>query len=353
MRHEFLDRMVEQGEQLLKKSAHSLQTEIQHGLSHLAEQRANFGEEYSALASPFLSAHINRQFEQNYNGDVFVWDIDKTYLQTHFSSIKGLAAIPFETAEDKLAVPGTVPLLQALHKGPDDEYHARLPVYFVSGSPPQLRQVIEEKMHLDGVHFDGLMFKDQLGLLRAGRPRDVKKQLGYKLSALLTLKLSIPGLPRFFCFGDDVESDAEVFSLYSKVMQGMKKEVLLERLRQAQVHEHDISYILSVLDQDSIKESIEGYQHAEPVGCIYIHLDRRTNPESFTDNLVCTNYNFLQTALLLAHHGLISETCLASVSHDMRKHGMAEFALAVYVDEASRRFKLPKRLAELALNSRI
>lgn len=350
MRHEFFDRVKAQGEQILKKSAQSLQLEIQQGLSHLAEQKANFGEEYSATASPFVSVHINRQYEKEYHGDVFVWDIDKTYLQTHFSSLKGLAAIPFESAEDKKAVPGTVPLLQALHRGMEKE-HANLPVYFVSGSPPQLRQVIQEKMQLDGVHFDGLMFKDQLGLIRAGRPRDVKKQLGYKLSALLTLKASIPGLPRFYCFGDDVESDAEVFSLYAKVMKGMSKENLLEHLTKAQVHEHDISYIFSILEKASMQESIEGYRSGQPVGKIFIHLERRTNPANFNDELVHASYNFLQTAMLLTHMKLIPESCLELVVEDMRKHGVSDLALAIYASEAIRRFSLPESFGQFVFSS--
>src|SRR5687767_10422110 len=114
----------------------------------------------------------DRRIPSDYRGDVLVWDIDKTYLDTRFSSWRGLAAIPFELAIDKEALPGAVPLLRALRRGPGDRT-ALVPLYFVSGSPPQLRRVIERKMILDGVEFDGITFKDQLGLLRSGRVRAI------------------------------------------------------------------------------------------------------------------------------------------------------------------------------------
>lgn len=348
MKNEFFDKVVTQGEELFKKGAHNLQAEIQLALAHLAEQkRLNFGEEYSATHAPFLVSHIERKFNELYNGDVFVWDIDKTYLQTHFSSLRGLAAIPFESAEDKLAVPGTVPLLRALQRGGKGDLESLLPLYFVSGSPPQLRQVIQEKMTLDGVHFDGLMFKDQWGLVKAGRPKDVKKQVGYKLSALLTLKLQIPGQPRFYCFGDDVESDAAVFTLFSEVMKGLSKDNLLTRLKKEEVHEHDINYILTILENPMIQDSIKAYKNSSPVEKIFIHLDRRTKPELLKSDLVQPCYNFLQAAMILTELGKIPETTLVSVAHDLRRNKTAEIAMAIYVQDALKRFSLSNSLTRL------
>jgi hypothetical protein len=346
-RKELLDKVASQGEEFLKTGAKNLQNEIKLGFAQLAERSPEFGEVYSAIGSPFVSAHLIRQFDGAYNGDVFVWDIDKTYLQTHFSSLRGLAAIPFESAEDKLAVPGTVPLILALRKGINDQEDAAHPLFFVSGSPPQLRQVIQEKMTLDGIQFDGLMFKDQWGLVRAGRPKDVKKQIGYKLAALLTLKLHIQGSPKFYCFGDDVESDAEVFTLYSQVMKGLSKEELRERLKKAQVHEHDIGFIFSVLEEPSMLQSIEDYKYKDPVGQIFIHLDRRTKPDILKSDLVMPSYNFIQSTMILANMGLIPEASIALVAQDLRKNKVSEFALAIYVHDASNRFDLPNHYANL------
>ncbi len=344
-RKELLEKVAAQGE-VLKKTGANLQQEIRQSLAQLAERAPEIGEDYSAIGSPFVSAHFDRQFEQPYNGMVFVWDIDKTYLQTHFSSLRGLAAIPFEGAEDKIAIPGTIPILKALKKGMHSWRDLAHPLFFVSGSPPQLRQVIQEKMTLDGIRYDGLMFKDQWGLVRAGRPKDVKKQIGYKLAALLTLKLHIPGNPSFYCFGDDVESDAEVFELYAEVMKGMSQQALLERLNDAEVHEHDMDYIFSVINEESMQESVKGYANKEPVEKVFINLEKRTAPTHFNNSLVKPGYNFLQIVFVLVNMGLVPETCIRVVADELRESGMAELALAAYALEAVERFALPMIYAE-------
>src|SRR5690606_35987944 len=129
---------------------------------------------------------------------------------------RGLLSIPLELAVDKRALPGTVPLLRALRRGPT-ETSQLVPLYFVSGSPVQLRRVIEEKMTLDGVGFDGVTFKDQLGLLRRRRPRAIIHQVGYKLIALLLYRLEASERARWMMFGDDVEADVDVFRLFGRV----------------------------------------------------------------------------------------------------------------------------------------
>ncbi len=166
------------------------------------------------MTSRFMKARYDRVVDADFAGDVYVWDIDKTYLDTRFSSLRGLLAIPFELAVDKNNVAGTVPVLRALRAGPDPKEPRFAPLYFVSGSPPHLRDVVEKKMILDGVQFDGITFKDQLGLLLSGRPSAITEQVGYKLNALLTLRRQLPpprpaGEPtvRFSLFGDDVEKD--------------------------------------------------------------------------------------------------------------------------------------------------
>src|SRR4051812_48106233 len=97
---------------------------------------------------------IDRVPEAGARGAGFVWDIDKTYLDTRFSQLKGLAGIPFEFGIDKRALPGTVELPRGLRDGPTGREHR--PLYFVSASPPQIAPAIERKMLLDGVEWDGI-----------------------------------------------------------------------------------------------------------------------------------------------------------------------------------------------------
>ncbi|MEM7679195.1 MAG: hypothetical protein AAF449_24725, partial [Myxococcota bacterium] len=97
----------------------------------------------------YLQQTNERKLAPDYEGRLLIWDIDKTYLNTQFSSFWGLARIPFEGAIDKEAIPGAVPLIRALRHGPSTSSEI-VPLYFISGSPLQLRPTIERKMLLDG-----------------------------------------------------------------------------------------------------------------------------------------------------------------------------------------------------------
>jgi len=165
-----------------------------------------------------LSVDDQREFADDFNGVVHVWDVDKTYLATHFSSLEGLSRIPMEFAVDKQAIPGMPEILRGLRRGVGGGFQC-VPLYFVSASPPQLRRVIERKMLLDGVEFDGITFKDWVGALRGLRPGRLKDQLGFKLIALLTGRVRRP-FAREYLVGDDTERDAEAFSLYAGVVAG-------------------------------------------------------------------------------------------------------------------------------------
>ena len=106
----------------------------------------------------------NRSLPPDYAGPVFIWDVDKTYLSTHFSSLQGLVRIPVEFPIDKRAIPGMPELVRGLRKGRGAGV-ACAPLYFITASPPQLRSALENKMLLDGVEFDGITFKDWLRTL--------------------------------------------------------------------------------------------------------------------------------------------------------------------------------------------
>jgi phosphatidate phosphatase APP1 len=95
---------------------------------------------------------------------IFRWDLDKTYLKSDFESLRELVRIPFEKPEDKVAVPGVVPLIRNLREGPGREVR----IYFMSASPPQIAKAIREKIALDGIVYDGIVFKNQLQHLVRG-----------------------------------------------------------------------------------------------------------------------------------------------------------------------------------------
>ena len=163
-----------------------------------------------------LRIHDQRTLPDGYDGPVFVWDIDKTYLATRFSSLQGLSRIPLEFAVDKQAIPAMPEVLRGIRRGPGPGYGC-VPLYFVTASPPQLRGVLEHKMILDGVEFDGITFKDWWRIMKQGRPGRFLDQVGFKVCALLEGRRRRP-LATEYLFGDDAESDADAFALYASLV---------------------------------------------------------------------------------------------------------------------------------------
>ena len=289
----------------------------------------------------FLERTNQRTLPPDYRGNIFVWDIDKTYLDTHFSSMRGLLRIPFEFAIDKVSVPGATPLLRALRRGPGVRPQV-VPLYFVSGSPVQLRRVIERKMTLDGVEFDGITFKDQWGLLRARRPAGIKEQVGYKLRALLLYYRDMPSRhARWMLFGDDVESDAEVFTLFGEVVAGLRGAELEQVLEGHGVHPSDREAIFRLLEEIPAGEN--------PVEKIFIHLSRQTPPEKLATDRVVPTRSFLQAALVLASLEKIQPAAITAVATDLRRRGMVrEAELKAQLEDAQLRLGIADGLLQLA-----
>lgn len=287
---------------------------------------------------PYLDQTNHRNVPADYTGDVLVWDIDKTYLDTRFSSLRGLLSIPFEAAIDKRALPGTVPLLRALRRGALDQ-NAFVPLYFVSGSPLQLRSVIERKMMLDGVDFDGITFKDQWGLLRHGRPRAIAEQVGYKLIALLSYRLSFSDHARWWLFGDDVERDGVVFSLFGEVCAGLRGTALQQRLQQLHVMKPERQVVCA------LAERLPGCA-PNPIGHIFIHLARRSSPERFSRAQMSATFSFAQTALLLLQMNRIRVEGARAVIADIRRKHTPEAELQRHLEDAVKRLSVPHALVD-------
>ncbi|MCB9729719.1 MAG: hypothetical protein H6744_05445 [Deltaproteobacteria bacterium] len=216
----------------------------------------------------------DRQYANGYAGDLYVWDIDKTYLATDMHSLGAVLRIPLERGIDKQNIAGTEILLRALRRGAATGGSFRSnPLYFVSASPPQLRAVLERKMVLDGVEFDGITFKDQLALMRLRRVHKLTAQVGYKLAALLLNRRELPWTVRETLFGDDSESDAFIYAVYADIVAGrLRGERLVRTLRRNHVDIEDSAYI------DELSADLPA---AELVHRVYINLETRTPPARF------------------------------------------------------------------------
>lgn len=223
------------------------------------------------------------------------WDLDKTYLHTDFDSFRGLFWAAVEKPETKRSVPGAAALIRVMRS----EHPTVLTI--LSGSPSQMRQALESKLRLDGVAWDDFVLKHSLRNLVRLRFRALRDQVGYKLPALLGQRSRGPAdADREILFGDDAEADAFVYTLYGDILGGRVSDKLLRAIL-----EHAGTY------PDVIDETIQLVQTVpltDPVRRVFIHLDRRSDPEFFRryGAKVVPVSDYFQAALVLVGDGELS-----------------------------------------------
>ena len=225
---------------------------------------------------------------------VYRWDLDKTYLSTDFDSLRGLFRTAFEPASDKRTLPGAQVLLREL----SDTKPAG--IHILSGSPEQMRKVLEEKLRLDGIAWDGFVLKPSLNRLLRGQLRFLRDQVSYKLGALLRSRVNSKVDADEVMFGDDAEADAYVYSMYSDLCAGrMQPSDLAQVLAAARAYEEDAAELVQLASQ---------LTHGEVGRRIFIHLER-VQPSAVFDVFgprVCAFHNYFQPALVLVEEGLLS-----------------------------------------------
>jgi len=233
--------------------------------------------------------------------EVYVWDLDKTYLDTSIDSLKGLFRTIFEKSLTKKNVPGTSELLKSIAETRKKHFlEPEFPLFFVSASPPQMESKIYEKFILDGVSPLGMFYKDNLKNLTPTRFLFLKKQIGYKLQALMQLRCHLGPEVRIICFGDDSESDAIIYNLFSDVCARRHTPNQLEKLLdQLGITKIQVEEILKLQSLVPIQD---------PVEKIYINLATDTDPEYYHKfgRRTLATYDTFQVALDLVQDQRLS-----------------------------------------------
>ncbi len=255
--------------------------------------------------------YVTPGIEKN-SEEVFVWDLDKTYLDTSIESITQLLVTALERAFNKKNVPGTNTLLQVLSQHwSQSKGQNRFPLYFISASPPQMENRIAEKFVFDNIKPFGCFYKDNLRNLRPKRFFRLTKQVGYKVQALMQLRLKLKENVRQICWGDDSESDALVYNLYSDICaRRIGTQELRKTLQNFFVTNEQIDTILML--QSQAPEN-------DPVEKIYINLAVDTDPDYYMKfgRRTLPTYNTFQVALDLAQDGRVPIEGLYTIAQDM------------------------------------
>jgi hypothetical protein len=247
------------------------------------------------------------------------WDLDKTYLRTDFDTLRELVKTALERPDEKHSHPGAAAVLRELQANGCE-------VHVLSGSPQQMRRRLEEKLRLDGIHPASLTLKPNLENLLRLRFRSLRGQLGYKLPALLRMRVHVEPELRETLVGDDAEADAFIYSLYAELCAGKVEEERLERvMRIDRCHPEEIQEALAsarAIDHAPGVPGVPGVPGAAGDGIvdrILIHLDRQTPPSEFDvyGARLVPFYNYFQAALVLHEDGRLSADAVLRVGTDL------------------------------------
>ncbi len=276
--------------------------------------------------------YVTQGVEQNID-EVFVWDLDKTYLDTAIESLAQLLKTAIERAFNKKNVPGTSTLLQVLAQTwAEKKGQARFPLYFISASPPQMEARIAEKFTIDDIRPFGCFYKDNLRNLTPKRLWRLNKQVGYKIQALLQLRMKLKPDVKQICWGDDSESDAVIYNLYSDICaRRLGAQDLRNVLKGFSVTVDQIDEIL--LLQSQVPEN-------DPVEKIYINLAVDTDPDYYLKfgRRTLPTYNTFQVACDLFQDQRISIEAVHTIAQDMIfNYGFVPEELIRSFDELVRR----------------
>jgi hypothetical protein len=275
--------------------------------------------------------YIDADIEKTYD-EVFVWDLDKTYLDTSWGSLKELWRTAIEKAFQKRNVPGTGSLVRALKMSWEDGTTRAFPIYFITASPPQMEGKIREKLELDEILPLGAFFKDNLKNLKPSRLWRLTAQVGFKLQALLQLRTRLKDDVRQVLWGDDSESDAVIYSLYSDICaRRWSEKDLLSILHGLHVVGEQTETILDLQDRIPV---------SDPVEKIYINLATDTDSEyylKFGRRMVPTHNTFQAALDLFQDKRLTSEQVLRVAQDMVMNYGFTADELESSLDNLVRR----------------
>jgi hypothetical protein len=265
---------------------------------------------------------------------VYRWDLDRTYLETEIHSLRGLVRAALEDASTKRTVPGAAALIRGLCLV-DPAAEVRI----LSGSPTQMREVLLQKLALDGVRVDRLILKDNLGNLRRGRLRAVRGQVGFKLPHLLEDRADVPKSATETLFGDDSESDALIYAAYAAWLGGeLKIDDLVRILDAGGAYPDMVDRAVAAARRVAQSDAVDG---------IFIRVDRGV-PIRVYRNLgprVRPVFAWFQAAMVLWGRGVLSDEGLVEVSASVATHQ----AIEGLVGDAVRRALVTRETVERML----
>jgi phosphatidate phosphatase APP1 len=222
----------------------------------LVENEANHGHETPAAEGLAMVPSPKSRFG-------VVSDIDDTVMRSSATHFWRMAKLTFlNNARTRKPFEGVAAFYRALHAGVEGE-HAN-PFYYVSSSPWNLYDLIEDFLDLNGIPLGPILLRD-LGL---DKEKFIKSGHEHKLDKIKTILAVTPELP-FLLIGDSGQEDPE---LYRKAIQRFPGRILAVYIRDvAQKRREAVQRLIEEARADGVEmvlatDSYAAAQHAADRG---------------------------------------------------------------------------------------
>ncbi len=210
---------------------------------------------------------------------------------------------------------GVVPLIRSLREVAV-ERQRQVRVYFMSASPPQIAKAIKQKLAMDGIEYDGIVFKNQLQHLMRGKFRNLREHVGFKLTELLKSRQHMPAESREVLFGDDWESNPIIYSLYADVLAGRIGAENLDGILGPIGVDRRLIALAKELAAAVVPAAVPP---VDVVQRIFINIERRTPPKDFRafGPRLVPSFNYFQTAACLFEEGHLTPAAVVAVAESL------------------------------------
>lgn len=190
-------------------------------------------------------------------------DLDDTVVHSSATNVMKMAWIVVRNnAHTRLPFPGVSAFYEALRRGPEEG--PENPIFYVSSSPWNLYDLLEDFLDVHGLPAGPLFLKDW-------SPTTLGKHHDHKLGIIRTLLGTYPDLP-FVLIGDSGEKDPEIYRQAVKEHPGRVEAIYIRDVtsdeRDAEVREIAAEVGLMGTTMVAVSDSAAAAEHAASIGLI-------------------------------------------------------------------------------------
>ena len=190
-------------------------------------------------------------------------DLDDTVVHSSATNVMKMAWIVVRNnAYTRLPFPGVSAFYEALRRGPEDGHEN--PIFYVSSSPWNIYDLLEDFLDVHGLPAGPLFLKDW-------SPTTLGKHHDHKLGIIRTLLATYPDLP-FVLIGDSGEKDPEIYRQAVVEHPGRIEAVYIRDVtsdeRDAEVREIAAEVEAMGTTMVAVSDSTAAAEHAASIGLI-------------------------------------------------------------------------------------